>query len=140
MALDATQEVFMKMWKYLQQGNEIQTPQAFLFVTASNHVKDQWRKKKAVPLSSFETSDDEQPFEIPDKDNGIVEGAEYRHALQHFSRLPDDDRTLLQLRFVEDMAVKDIARTLSERENTIAVRISRALGRLKTLYEQEHGG
>ncbi|HEY4499047.1 MAG TPA: RNA polymerase sigma factor [Candidatus Paceibacterota bacterium] len=139
-ALDAVQEIFMKMWKYLQEGNEVQNPQAFLFVIAANHVKDQWRKKKAIPLSVFDGDDDDQPFEIPDEDDTIVTGTEYRLALEHFAKLPDSDRMLLQLRFIEDKAVKDIAAMLGERENTIAVRISRALSALRPYYKNDDHG
>ena len=111
-----------------------------MFVIAANHVKDQWRKKKAIPLSVFDGDDDDQPFEIPDEDDTIVTGTEYRLALEHFAKLPDSDRMLLQLRFIEDKAVKDIAAMLGERENTIAVRISRALSALRPYYKNDDHG
>ena len=138
-ALDAVQEIFMRMWRYLEQGKEVQLPKAFLFVTASNYVKDQWRKKKTIPLSSLETDDEGQEFQIPDESVDQLERAEYQLALRAFSKLPDEDRLLLQLRFVEGMGVKDIAAMLDERDNTIAVRISRAIGRLRNEHGYKHG-
>lgn len=130
-AKDATQEVFMKVWKYLSEGKEITYVRAFLFKVASNYVKDQWKKKKALPMSILQSSDDEEPFDVADPDESALTETEYRLALRLFEKLSDEDRILLQLRFVEDKAVKDIAETLGERENTIAVRLSRALARLR---------
>ena len=93
--------------------------------------KQRSKKKKAIPLSAFETAESDEPFDVASTDAGPEAAVEYKIALGHFKKLSDDDQKLLQLRFVEDMAVKDIAEIFKERENTIAVRISRALSRLR---------
>ena len=131
-AKDATQEVFMKVWQYLVGGKEVTYMRAFLFTVASNYVKDQWKKKKALPMSMLQVNEDDEPFDFPDPDESALTETEYRLALRLFQKLSDEDRQLLQLRFVEDKTVKEIARVVGERENTVAVRLSRALARLRS--------
>ncbi len=132
-AKDATQEIFVRFWQYVSAGNTVSHVRAFLFTSAANYVKDQWKKKKSIPLSMLDpVGEDAQPFDVADPDEATIETqTEYHIALRSFKRLSDSDQVLLQMRFVEDMAVKDIARALGERENTIAVRISRALSYLR---------
>lgn len=133
-AQDAVQEVFLRYWRYLREGKRVNYPQALLFTIASNYVKDQYRKKKSIPLSAFESKDEEQGFDVADESHDHEREAEYKLALRSFASLPDNDRLLLQLRFVEDLPVKDIAAMLSERENTIAVRLSRAIAQLRITF------
>ncbi len=136
-ALDATQEVFLRFWRYLSRGNNVSEPKAFLFVTAANYIKDQYRKKKSIPFSALETGDDEQPFDVRDETSvDHVQNAEFNIALSLFKKLSDDEQAILQMRFVEDMAVKDIASVLGERENTVAVRISRTMARLRSFIQE----
>jgi len=136
LAQDAAQEVFLRYWRYISGGKQVAFPQAFLFTTAGNYVKDQYRKKKTVPMSALDSPEDDQPFDVADESGDQTRDAEYKLALRSFAALPDDDRLLLQLRFVEDLGVKDIATLLVERENTIAVRISRALAQLRQAFEK----
>lgn len=134
LAKDFAQDVFMKLWQYLLKGHVVGNPRAFLFTVASNHIKDHWKKKKAIPMSVLESKDEEgTSFDAPDESVNIVSGTEVRRTIETFSRLADDDRTLLSLRFVEDLPVKEIAAVLGERENTISVRLTRALTRLRAL-------
>ena len=58
-----------------------------------------------------------------------------KHALDLVNSLDDKSRDIMLLRYVEGLSVKEIAEVLEERENTISVKIHRALKDLQTLFE-----
>jgi RNA polymerase sigma-70 factor (ECF subfamily) len=130
-ALDLTQETFTRVWNYIVSGNKIQNIPAFAFTTARNLIKDYYKKKK--PVYEHEMAGD-MP-DVPDEAQASEEQTEARRLLTLVYQLKDNYREVILLRYGEGMDVKEIAELLDERDNTISVRISRALDKLKTLYE-----
>lgn len=128
-AKDLTQDVFVKVFKYIIEGKEIENEKAFLYAVAKNIVIDFWRKKKSVHEAELP-----EGFmnSVPSQSNTEVL-AEYQIFLSLLDKLSPTDREVIILRHVEDMSSKDMAELLGERENTILVRISRATEKLRTL-------
>lgn len=128
-AKDITQDVFMKTWEYLAQGGEVQNTKAYLYKVAYNAVIDFWRKSKSVPesdlpLGFFENKEARENTEVQ---------AEYSILLSVLQKLSKEDRDLITMRYVEDMSPREIAYILGEKENTISVRINRAVARLRNI-------
>lgn len=133
-ALDLTQESFTKFWEYIANGNEIAEPKALLYRIATNLVIDYYRKKKSDSLdaliqSGFDTGDD--------TDITVEKKFEIKQLHEMLAKLPDKYKDILLMRFVEDMSVIEIANVYDEHENTISVRIHRAIEKLKQLYEPQ---
>jgi RNA polymerase sigma-70 factor (ECF subfamily) len=138
-AVDLVQETFTKMWDYVARGNEIQNMRAFAFTTARNLIKDYYKKKR--PIYEHEMLDD--PPDQPDTTQSPETYAESTQLMLHVRKLKDSHREVLLLRFVEGVGVKDIADMLGERENTVSVRINRALKELREFFDGdrlEHHG
>ena len=133
-AKEAVQEVFMKVWNYITTGKKIDHFKSFLYVTASNHVKDQWKKKSAIPISVLDT--EEELFDVADPNihKDIEKTSELNIALRYMQKLAESDREILTLRFIEGLPPSEIAPMLGVRENVVSVRINRAMTRLKNLY------
>jgi RNA polymerase sigma-70 factor, ECF subfamily len=129
-AQDLIQDTFTKIWGHVSRGGEIGNTQAFVFTVARRLVIDTWRKKKAIAMSRLEDAEGNS-YDTVDESVNILAEAEFKSTLDTFKKLSDDDRILLELRFVEDLPVKEIAGILKERENTVSVRINRALAKLK---------
>jgi len=136
-AKDIVQDVFIKTWEYVLQGNSIDNIQAFLFRVAKNAIIDAGRKKKSYSLDILL----EEGFEPVDPNNEFISHQnrlDFEKALSLINDLDDAYKRPLLLRYVEDMAIKDIATILDEKENTISVRIHRGLDILqKKIEEQE---
>ena len=135
-AKDAVQDIFVKIWNYLEGGKEIQHMKSFLYVTAGNYVKDQWKKKTALPMSVLDT--EEEPFDVADPSANFELASEMKVALRYMEKLSESDREILTFRFVEGLPPSEIAPILGIRENAVSVRVNRALARLREIFDK-HG-
>jgi len=131
-ALDLTQETFMRTWDYLYRGKKIANIKAFLFTTLNNLITDWYRKKKPVQL------DPDMAQQIPDESYGSDPSleAEGKWALSLLGTLEEKQREAVTLRYVEGLSPREIAEISGENENTISVRINRAIASLRKAVEQ----
>jgi RNA polymerase sigma-70 factor (ECF subfamily) len=130
---DLTQDVFMKVWNYMQKGNDIKNSQAFLYRVANNLVIDWYRKSKSLSLDDL-SDNEEESFDPPDPREYTIQNAEVSLAMGLLDKLEEDDKALIIWRFVEGMTPKDIAQEIGNvKENVVSVRIHRALKKLRAL-------
>lgn len=128
-ARELMQETFFKAWEYLQKGKEIENLRAFLYRTAHNLCVNEVLKNKPLSLDEMRENigyDPEDHKQVSPEREG-----EAALMMTKLAGLADNEREVLQLRYVEGLPVKDIADALGEAPNTISVRIHRALARLK---------
>jgi RNA polymerase sigma-70 factor (ECF subfamily) len=127
------EDVFQNTWlkvvealpKYQQRGVRFS---AWLFAIARNECGQHWRKanRETDSVLDNEPAEDASP------------------ALHHkllidklLLELSEDDRELLRLRYIADLPVADIARTLGSNAVAIRVRLSRAIARARKLVATE---
>lgn len=138
-AVDLTQDAFMKAWEYARGGREILHWKSFLYRVLNNLIVDRYRRKKEKSLdalleddlaetSAFIAVDSRSEIEERTDDKLLIEKVE-----SHFPELSLPQRTVLTLRYIDGFSVKEIAETLGTSENVISVRIHRAVERLKKL-------
>jgi RNA polymerase sigma-70 factor, ECF subfamily len=130
-AYDLTQDTFVRVWDYICAGNEVRNLKAFIFTVANNLIKDYYKKSKAIPMSSMYDAFSES---IPDtREKSIENEAEVEQIIRILNELPDFDRDIMIMRWVEEKSPKEIAHILGERENTISVRIHRATKKVRAI-------
>lgn len=130
-AQDLTQEVFLKAWSYMQSRRPVENMRAFLYRIGDNLIIDWYRKRKSQSLDTLV----EQGFELTDTSVRVEEKAEMELALKKLRALDPDDQNLITWRLIEDYTPGEIAGILGEKENTVSVRISRAMKRLRALLQ-----
>jgi RNA polymerase sigma-70 factor (ECF subfamily) len=119
-ALDLTQDVFIKFWEYLAQGKDIEYTKAFLSL-------DQLQED-----DNFDPSDSEQT----EKAINQHDGAKVRMLLDE---LPEAYRAVLTMKYVDDLTLDEIVAITEETKNTVSVRIHRAEAKLQTIYKNKYG-
>lgn len=134
-AKDMVQDTFVKVWEYLSAGGEVQNIRALMYKIASNAIIDNYRKRKDISLEiliddGFDPADHEEAGRIINKADGAA-------ALKLLNNLDDNLRDILLLRYVDGLSVQEIAAITEERENTISVKIHRALKELGVMFEQK---
>jgi len=130
-ALDLTQDTFTRTWDYLARGRTVESMKAFLFTVARNAITDYYKKKRAIPLSRFDDPETGAPLSIEDTHADILEDMYGAEAFRAVAKLPDAYREVVMLRYAEGLPVQEIAEILGEKENTVSVRIKRALVKLE---------
>lgn len=129
-ALDMTQDVFLKTWSYMQK-QPVRNMRAFLYRLADNLVIDWYRRRKTESLDALM----DEGFEPAMTENRIEEQAEVALALAKLRELDVSDRELVTLRFVEGFSPREIGEILGQHENTISVRLHRAMKRFRALFQ-----
>jgi RNA polymerase sigma-70 factor (ECF subfamily) len=128
LAKDLAQEAYMRTWRALERGQEIPNLPAFLYRTANNLVIDYYRKKKSLSLDTLA----ESGFDPLGEGRAEVEApAEAREALALIEALEEPYKETMRLRYLSGLDVGEIAKIQDESENTISVRIHRALAQMR---------
>lgn len=131
-AKELTQEVFMKTWQYVMLDKEIEHDKAFLYRIAKNLFINEIRTKR---LQTSLDSLTEQGFEVKDEVDMTSAKAEHSELMDRLDMIKDSYRTVLIMRYVDDLPVKEIASILDENETNISMRIKRGIEALKQTYK-----
>lgn len=135
LAEDLVQQTFLGAWNAIQKGTEIQEMRAFLFTIARRQIAQHYRKKKLLSLDSLMDKGFDPGDEEEEKWQMSMEAK--KHVQQLKSLQPPSYSEVLWMRYVEDLSVKKIAQILGAKENSISVRINRALAKFRKLIAHD---
>ncbi len=125
---DLVQDTFMKTWKYLVKGGNIEVMKAFLYHILNNLIIDEYRKRKSTSLDAIL----EKGFEPSAGDSEHMQNAlDGQSALLLIQRLPLPYRNILRMRYIQDLSLKEISDLTGQTRNTIAVQVHRGIEKLK---------
>lgn len=138
MARDFTQETFIKAWKYIVEGNDIENLRALLYRIAGNLIIDNARKAQKRKEESIDNISP-SVFIENDTQSKIQSNIDFKILMEAAAQLEDYYFDVFTLRFVEGYSPKEIANILNKSPNTVSVAITRAKKQLQQiLYEQEN--
>ena len=122
-AEDLTARVFLRAMKHIPNYQDRGIPfSAWLYRMAANALADYWRRQGR--------ESQELPPDVPDE--RVHEELERRISLfQLVDRLPDLQRRVIEMRFVEDKSVREVAVTLDRTEGAVKQLQFRALENLR---------
>ena len=122
-AEDITSHVFEHALRTIGQFEWRGVPlSAWLFRIASNALADHWRERGRAA--------DQPPPDVPDA--GELDDLERRLVLyRQVDRLPQLQRDVIRLRFVEEKSIREVADALGRSEGAVKQLQLRALGRLR---------
>jgi len=136
-AEDLTQETFLKAWKGLKKFDQTKNFSVWLFRIARNAGIDHLRRKKMLVFSDLDNEKDEERFvdKIPDDGESLFEKAEKddlaKEISGYLSKLSENNRSVVLLRYNQQMSFSQIADLLEETLDTVKSRHRRALIYLK---------
>lgn len=138
-AEDLTEAVFIKAWKRIESYKEKGRPfHAYLYQIARTTLVDYYRKNNSQPY--------QQPIEkaynvshSPDFTDPIAAKEDQKKIEEALSKLPDNQREVLTLLYVEDYEIREAAKILGKSEGAVRVLKHRGLGRLKKILAKEDG-
>ncbi|MEX0912904.1 MAG: RNA polymerase sigma factor [Candidatus Paceibacterota bacterium] len=129
-AYDLTQDTFMRLWKVICAGKDVEKPKQYIYQIARNLVIDYYKKEKALSLDNLQ----EKGFDP--KYNGLETDflAEVTILRQAIEKLEEDYREIIYMRFIEGMGIEDIAEAMNISTNLVSVRINRGKKKLQTKF------
>jgi len=144
MALDFTQEVFVKTYSSLHTYKPQYKFRAWLFKIASNFIIDYWRKRKLDTFSFDQphTWDQDRPsYEIPDNELSVVskyELSQIRKKIENaLGKIPPSLRELFVWRHINDFSYDEMAEIKDLPVGTIKNRVFQAKEMIRHILEEK---
>lgn len=130
LALDITQEAFLRYWRHQESGEVIQNPRAWLLRVARNlaedHARSSFQRNGTSPPQLMNEVQSRQPVPLDTMEREET-FARLRAELNHLSPA---DREVLTLRYALDYDTEQIAEALATSVTAVHMRLSRARQRL----------
>lgn len=136
-AEDLMHEVFVSAWQKLPSFEAQGFPfGSWLYKIARNRVIDHYRVKKPQVSIDEEIIVHEEMFgATASTDELFDQGLDMDAVRRAMEELTEEQRTVIQLRFVEDLSPAEIAQVLEKREGTIRIIQHRAIQKLKKILD-----
>lgn len=128
-AQDLCSEVFLRYWKSMDLGTEIENPRAFLYQIARNLVIDHYREKGQAQLVSLEKTKLEDPDVDLEKQARLT--SDVKQIEMALAGLKQDYQDALIWYYLDDLPISEIAELMNKTENNVRVIIHRALNELR---------
>jgi RNA polymerase sigma-70 factor (ECF subfamily) len=127
LAEDLTADTFLKAWKQIETF-DWRHSRGWLYAIARNTMTDHWRKHKPLPLDEdLEVVDENQVSQAEALDKKL----EFKRAAKAITKLPEDMKSVVLLRFMQGYSVRQTAEALDMSEANVRVTQYRALKKLR---------
>jgi RNA polymerase sigma-70 factor (ECF subfamily) len=143
MALDFSQEIFLKVYASLGSYRPQYKFSTWLFKIASNFMIDHWRKKKLATTSidqSFDFEDDGRRLQIADDSFSVGRQYEFKEIRGRIDaaleRVPPAFRELFVWRHVDGLSYEEMAEIKKLPLGTVKNRVFQAKEMLRKLLEE----
>jgi RNA polymerase sigma-70 factor (ECF subfamily) len=125
-AEDATQETFLALFRDPEKLGGAESPRAWVLAVARNTAISLLRlRRRAAPLDG-----------APAPAAPIEEPVDRERLHESLASLSEDERHLLEMRFLEGKNGTEMAAATGRNQGAIATALCRALGRLRSVYHQ----
>lgn len=129
-AEDATQELYLKLWKNKAKLKDYNNVEAFAMTMAKNYCLDQLKAKRSNNLTLVHSNYQDHSVSLQRKIE-LEDSVSKVHEL--IEGLPEKQKLIIQLRDVEQYEYKEIGKILDLQPTAVRVALSRAR---KTIREQ----
>lgn len=132
-AEDAVQEIMLKLWNMRQKLDEYQSIEA-LAMTMTHHLcMDIWRAKRPDSLSLEQV---QAPSQSATPERLLEEKDEFRLMRKIIDSLPTLQRTIIQMKDVQEYETEEIAEITGCSAEAIRSNLSRARKKVRDIYLQ----
>lgn len=141
-ARDASQEVFLRLYKYLRRFKQDQDFFAWLYQITVNVCRDKARERQhhSDRFTSLNARGAEAAFAVPIEQENAEEAIMHTQQRELIARamatLPHKERASLVLRDIEGLSTDEVARILKSSPTTVRSQISSARKKIKIYCEQ----
>lgn len=138
MAKDLLQETFFRAWRHMSDGKKVENMKAFLYKILGNLIIDQYRKRSPDESLDLLCEDGFDPG--TDETDRLIDTIDGVQALRYLGEIREPYRKTIQMRYVQQLSIREIAGISEAGENTVVVRIHRGLHILHDLIDHATAG
>jgi RNA polymerase sigma-70 factor (ECF subfamily) len=136
-AEDLTQDVFLQAYRSIQRLRSPKYFRGWLFRIAVNRVRDYFRKKRWQNLFTFWDSEKEEVLPVEDREGSspldeVLRKDFWNQVEKALDPLSAAEREIFVLRFLDQLSIPEISRTMKKNENTVKTHLYRSLKKLET--------
>lgn len=131
-AEDMVQETLIRVWKALQDGNNIDNIEAFALTVCRNLSLDYLARREQQNVS-FDADLHDRPDAARSPHEQLVSAEQTQRIHRLLNSLPEKQRTAMQLRDIEGRTYREIAEVMQISESDVKVNIFRARRTIKEL-------
>lgn len=136
-AQDFVQDSFIKVYNNLDKYNASGSFSSWLYRVAINHCMDEFRKKQ---YTTVKVEIDEQLVVNPNHPEVIFLKTEKSRQLERLvSTLPDDERLIILLRYVNEVNYEEISEIAGVPLSTVRNKLHRAKKKMRETMKREGG-
>lgn len=135
LARDAVQDIFIKVYLNLARFNEKSTFSTWLYSITYNFCIDIIRRKKKIPVLLADDVSRISDEPVPDIPDSVLLEMKQERLERVLSELPEGDRIILLMKYMDDMSIKDIADFFQKTESAIKMQIMRAKHKAQAIYD-----
>jgi RNA polymerase sigma-70 factor (ECF subfamily) len=141
-AQDATQEVFLRAFKYIHRFDVRKPIRPWLMQMTVNVCRNigRNRQRRWNTFSEVKAADATPMDESADPHNGFAGEQERQMLWKALDSLPEKERMAVVLRDIEGLSTTEVAQILHSSETTVRSQVSRARVRMKSAIDQMLGG
>jgi RNA polymerase sigma-70 factor (ECF subfamily) len=142
-ATDLVQDVFIKYFAYMQKLRKGEKKgdlnhRAILFQSLRNTLIDHYRTRKSYSLDAMIDDEGYDDLIVSEEDISVPTETDinFKKLTPYIVKLKPEQQELLYMRYFEGLSISEISIALSERENTISVKLHRILEVLRKSMEK----
>lgn len=146
-AEDITQETFLRVYTNLNRYDENQKFSTWIYRIATNLCIDRLRKRKAVYSLDAEMPEGEGsdwysllPSNDPTPESEVLLTETQEHIRSAIETLPEKYKSVVILRYLQDMSLQEIGDVLDMPVTTVKTRVHRGREFLRKKLDKEYGG
>lgn len=134
-AEDATQELYLKLWKNKEKLVQYKNVEAFAMTMTKNYCLDQLKAKRSNNLSLVHSNYKDNNISLQ-REIELKDSVSRVHEL--IENLPEKQKMIIQLRDVENYEYAEIGKILDLQPTAVRVALSRARKTIKEQLIKQH--
>lgn len=133
LAQELSQEIFIKAFEKLDKFRGESSFSSWLYVITYNHSIEFLRRQRKLHYPEWNNSN--EIAEIVEESESDFAAVKYNRMLQIFDQIHPEEKTLLLMKYQDNLPIKTIQDTLQISESAAKMRIKRAKARVLYLYK-----